>query len=290
MRAIPWRGGARSSAIICGSLFLTIFAVLAGESLSAQVLPPPPLEKSADANVKLPEFDVASVKVHKNGDGFVRWMPSMDGFNGENIPVTSLISAAYDVKQDLITGGPGWIGSRGFDIQAKVASADLATFRELSGHQRAEMLRSILEERFHLQLHVATRDLPTYDLVSLKGEPKVQTAAPSQDGKPLKPSISMSPGKLEVERSSIDTLVTQLGYVVHRTVIDKTGLIGKYNYTLVWTPEEKLGSSVDPSESGAAANPLIFTAIQEQMGLKLVPSRGPVKTIVIDHIEMPTEN
>ncbi len=266
----------------------------------AQGSPPPPVEKSADADLKAPEFDIVSVKQHKSDDG-MRWMTKPDGFSTTNIPLQSLVASAYEIKQDLVTGGPSWINSLGFDVEAKVAGPDVATLRKLSGKQRDEMLRPLLAERFQLKVHVETKILPIYELVVAKGGVKMKASAPDPPPDPDAKTgdqpkghrgsgMSMGPGRMDAQDFAMGALAGNLGYTVHRTVLDKTGLTGKYDFSLRWAPEEQMGAGVNASDAGGEAGPSIFTALEEQLGLRLNSSKGPVQTLVIDHVEMPTAN
>ena len=256
--------------------------------LPTDVQPP-----AADTNVKLPEFDVVSVRENKSNIRMMQWMYTADGLNMINLSIKNLIASAYDIKQYLISGGPSWVDSTGFDIQAKVAPEDVPALKKLTAAQRGLMLRKILAERFHLAVHIETKTLPVYDLVLAAGGPKFKPSAPdpapSPDADPSdKPKprgwISMGDGMVKLQDMPLSGLANQLGYSLERIVIDKTGLTGKYDLSLKWTPVNE-PPSTDPDPP-----PDIFTAVQEQLGLKLEPTKGPVQTLVIDHVEMPTEN
>lgn len=264
----------------------------------AQGLPPPLLEKSAqgiDAVVKPVEFEVVSVRQHNADDGNRRWMGTPDGINATNIQLQAMAAGAYGIKMDLVSGGPSWMDTLGFDVQAKVAGSDIEAFKKITPEQRNLMLRALLADRFQLKAHVETKTLPVYELVVAKGGLKMKTAAPETpdpDAKPGDPpknggGMSMSPGNLEAHKYVFSSLADQLGYIVQRTVVDKTDLTGKYDFTLKWTPEGQM-AGVGTGQDDSA--PSIFTALQEQLGLKLVPSKGPVQTLVIDHADMPTAN
>jgi uncharacterized protein (TIGR03435 family) len=258
----------------------------------------PPSDNKPGASVKIPAFDVASIHQHKelSNSMMMRWTP--DGsFRGVNIALNNLFSSAYDIKMDLISGAPGWVENPHFDIEAKVAPEDVEAVKKLTQDQRRTMLRSLLEDRFHLKAHVETKTLPVYELVVAKGGSKLTPAAsdlpPLPDAKPDDPPktrgrMMIGSGEFEGTDIPIDSFVRNLAYIVSRTVIDKTGLTGKYDMKLKWTPEDQAMSA--DANSSSDASPSIFTVIEEQLGLKLVSSKGPVDTLVIDHVEMPTEN
>jgi uncharacterized protein (TIGR03435 family) len=276
---------------------LPLSIVLAAPFAPAQSIPLPGavMPEGKDANVKLPEFDVASVRENKSDNGMMSWRYTPDGITTINISLANLISDAYNVKQYLISGGPSWVKSTGFDVHAKVDADDVATFKKLSPAQRRLMLQKLLADRFHLALHIETKTLPVYDLVIASGGSRLKPAAPDPpppaDANPSDPPkprqmMRMGPGELELQDMPLTTFVEQLGYSVNRTVINKTGLTGKYNLSLRWTPDDQ-----DPADNGSDNQaPHLFTALQEQLGLKLEPSKGPVDTLVIDYVEMPTAN
>ncbi len=250
-----------------------------------------PVAKTASPNAKLPEYDVVSVRENKSEQHMMRMMFKPEGFSGTNLSLRNLIAYAYGIKQDLITGGPGWVSTTGFDVEAKVAPEDVDLLKNLPPPRRQSMLRPALADRFKLQVHTETKVLPTYDLVVVKGSSKLTesvavTPDPNADkNQPPKGAgmMRMSPGELTVTANTMKALADQLSYTVHRTVNDQTGLTAKYDFKLTWTPED---APADADHTG----PSIFTALQEQLGLKLVPSKGPVETLVIDHAEMPSEN
>lgn len=279
--------------------FFIVLLTLAAPLAQAQREMPLPLDtsqKQADANVKLPEYDVASVKENKSGNGMMRIMNTADGFSCINIPLRTLIGNAYGLRQDLIYGGPGWVDSTGFDVEAKVAGTDVEVFKKLSPRQRNALLQTLLADRFKLKVQHEMKVLPMYDLVVAKGGPKLKAAAPvdtSADA-PKGPGaakphgmMTMGPGMFKGQGLPMTALAGELSSVLEHTVADKTGMAGDYDFDLKWTAEEAGPSGDDGStESGAS----IFTAVQEQLGLKLQSTRGPVDTLVIDHAEMPSEN
>jgi uncharacterized protein (TIGR03435 family) len=278
--------------IILLSVCLAPSTVLAAQNIP---LPSAVQSESQDANVKLPDFDVVSVKQNKREDGMMRWMSTADGISITNLSIPNLVAFAYNVKEYLISGGPSWMKSTSFDVDAKVAAPDVATFKKLSAAQRRLMLQKLLAERFHLVVHLETKTLPVYDLLLASGGSKLKPAAPDPpsppDADPADPPkprgmLRMGPGMLELEDMPLSSFVEQLSYSVNRTVINKTGLTGKYDLNLKWTPDDQ--EPTDSSSDNQA--PHLFTAIQEQLGLKLEPSKGPVDTLVIDHVEMPGDN
>ena len=177
--------------------------------------------------------------------------------------------------------------------------------------KQQNMLRALLADRFQLTLHRETKDLPIYALVIAKNGLKLHEAKPDDtypngikgpDGRALKGAhlMRMGRGELTGQALATDELVRLLSQQLGRTVLDKTGLKGNYDFTLKWTPDDSeapmlKGPAGGPPSGGNAAPPessgtSIFTAIQEQLGLKLESQKGPVEVLVIDHVEKPSEN
>ena len=138
-------------------------------------------------------------------------------------------------------------------------------------------MRQILEDRFALKYHIEKRELPLYDLVIAKHGPKIKESTPGGNF-----TNGMSPGKLSMHAYPMSALAASLSGAVGRLIIDKTGLTGQYDIDLTWAWRDDPGSG----DTG----PSIFTAIQEQLGLKLEPAKAPIDVVVIDHIERPSEN
>ena len=251
---------------------------------------------SDTAGAKLPEYDVASVKQHSSDERMMRIMNKPDGFSCSNISLKTLVANAYGIRQDLISGGANWVGSTGFDVEAKVAGADVEAFKKLSPRQRNRLLQALLADRFKLKVHSETKVLPMYDMVVAKGGPKLKVSAPievsAEAGKNPEAAkhrggMSMGPGMFRGEGLSITAIANQFSYIVHYTVADKTGLTGKYDVDLKWTPDD---AGTPNGDAAAESSPSIFTAVQEQLGLKLNSTKGSIETLIIDNAEMPAAN
>jgi uncharacterized protein (TIGR03435 family) len=218
-----------------------------------------------------------------------------------------LIQMAYGIREDLISGGPGWVDSAHFDFDAKVAGVDVDTLKKLPPEQRRMVLRPALEDRFKLKVHTETKQLPVFELGVAKGGAKMKEASPDAtypngfkglDGVARGGMLRMGRGELSGQGVAISALANTLATQIHQTVIDKTGLTGKYDFELTWMPDDGPGPMFHGTDGGPqkadpapdASGPTIFTAIQEQLGLKLQSAKGPVETLVIDHAEMPSEN
>jgi uncharacterized protein (TIGR03435 family) len=266
----------------------------------------------------LPKYDVATIKPSSSSDGRRTMMMTPDGTSMHGAQVQMLLQQAFGVESDRILGAPAWVKSNQYDIEAKVPPEDAPKMEKLKAEQRREMLLPLLEERFNLKYHHETRELPTYALVVAKGGPKLTESKPGSpipprdasnanarpDGPPKDPignrgMMMMNPGRLEAHGGGMFFLSHALSAVVGRTVTDKTGLTGTYDFTLQWTPDEMAmpmagaGGEGGPPKGDMPADvggPTLLTAIEEQLGLKLESQKGTVDVIVIDHIDTPSEN
>jgi uncharacterized protein (TIGR03435 family) len=266
---------------------------------AACILGQPPAAQQGDADVKVPAFEVISVKPDKSGSigGMIRFRP--DGMIMENMPVHVLVAEGYHVFDDQVVGEPAWANADLWDIDAKVGADDVAALEKLSFDERRLMFLQIATERFGLKVHHETRELPVYALVVAKGGVKMTPSKPFANtpaiakGGPGK--LTMARGKLQAEGTTMGFVASVLSGAVGRKVVDRTGLTGAYDFTLTWTPEAGMpaGSGGPPGAATPApeeSGPSIFTAVQEQLGLRLEPTKGSVDVIVVDHIEKPAEN
>ena len=288
------------------SLPALLLAGLLSPRAHSQGLPPPPGSgapaKAAATEEGPSSFDVVSVHEHSSDDHNMSWMTRADGITMRNIQLQSLVADAYNVKMDLITGGPSWASTKGFDIEAKILPSDGPKQPKLSEAQQRNLMRALLVERFHLKAHIESKILPIYELTVTKDGPKMKLSppqpasenGPAADAKPgdmtERGSATFGPGYLQAHAYKMPGLAGNLGYIVHRTVLDKTGLTGEYDLDLSYAPEDQVSAANDKATTGADPKPSIYAALQEQLGLKLVSTKGPVNTLVIDHVELPTAN
>ena len=221
----------------------------------------------------LPKFEAADVHASAKNPGqfmqYVRVAPVHKGrYEIKTATMVDLIHQAYGIDSDKILGGPNWLEMDRFDVIAKVPEDTTADAQKL-------MLQSLLADRFKLVLHKDTKPLPAYALVVAKNGCKLK---PVEGGHGSRSSWGR--GKATMERGSMEGLANALSRILDRPVADETGLQGVFNFTLEWTPD-------GAEEAGAS----IFTAIQEQLGLKLEPRKVPAVYIVVDKAEkVPLEN
>jgi bla regulator protein blaR1 len=292
---------------------LSIFA--APHVVFAQTAAPTVAEK----NAAKASFDVISIKPSSpNGMkimiGF-RYMP--DGISGQSVNLTMLARAAYGgftalPSDDSVIGLPDWAKTQMYDVEARMSEADATAFKALSkddqGKRRQEMLQSLLEDRFQMKSHMEKKLVPDYDLIVGKGGPKISeggvdaNSPKDRDGKPATGGFARfdGPGKMQVQNMSMQQfagLLTGPMSGIGRPVMDKTGLTGKYNFNLNWAPDFSMmqhptGPMVapPPPPSDQESGPTIFTAVQEQLGLKLQAGTGNIDVVVVDHVEKPSEN
>jgi uncharacterized protein (TIGR03435 family) len=267
-------------------------SIIFGHASSAQSAPEPP---TSNAAIKLPEFDAVSVKPNKSSTTSSRLYFTDDGVRIENASLLMIIRAAHGMfnsLDDKFIGIPDWAKVERFDIEAKVNGADAPAFQKLSFDNRQLMVQAMLADRFKLRTHLETREQPVYDLVIAKNGPRLKEAIPVEGSDPGG-TIERKPGQITGENVVISQLVTALTKTLGRTVVEKQDVLkGKYDFTLTWTPDDIAAPA--PGEQGSApsevSGPSIFTAIQEQLGLKLEPAKGPVECLAIDYVERPSEN
>jgi uncharacterized protein (TIGR03435 family) len=286
-----------------------VFGLVNAPQIHAQSTPP--------KNAPLPSFEVASIKrnpsvwnepTHHRMDVH----PELGGrLTAHNAPLMLLIQRAYAVQAFQVVGGPAWINTDGYDVEAKPEG-------NTDRKEMWLMLQTLLADRFKLTLHRETRRLPVYDLKAAKRGPKLPAPkavgcvsrppdappTPSPQGQadcgyvagPMGPS-----GLLQLEGSKVHMadLISKLALVLGRPVLDKTEFTGEFDLNLSFTADEAtmglpgFGGPGDPGGSPLPTDPNvpnIFAALEEQLGLKLVSAKGPVEVLVIDHVERPSEN
>jgi bla regulator protein BlaR1 len=237
-----------------------------------------------------PAFEVASVKPGQTSDRpSIRALPG-GRFIATNETVKYLIQFAYNVQDYQISGGPKWMDSAGFDIVA--APENLTPTADNIGVFRQKLQR-LLADRFQLTLQHTTKELPVYTLVVGKGGPKLQ-----EGEKPKNPTdmrLSGGKGLMVAQKVQLGLVAQVLSGRLGRPVTDDTGLTGYYNFRLEWTQDETEPALAGENGAAAAvpvdrAGPSIFTALQEQLGLRLEGRKGPVEVLAIERVEMPSAN
>lgn len=253
-------------------------------------------------------FEVASIKPTSADDrrSAIQFQPG-GGFRASGVTLKMLLALAYDVREFQISGGPNWIATERFDITARAeraANAEASTQvpaapshmtdseRKTMQEQMAQRLQALLADRFHLAIHRETKEQQGYALVVAKGGPKLRPAENKSDER--QGMMRMGRGSVEGHDVPLDTLIHAISNQLGRPVTDRTGLTGHFDIKLQWTPEP--GQSMMPPGGGPEPpasdpnGPSLFTALQEQLGLRLESQKTPVDLIVIDRVEKPSEN
>ena len=275
------------------------------------------------ATAPLPSFEVATIKPSTGGNAIPSTRTPTES---RTIDVTTrnLIEQAYRIPwtaghNERIAGGPDWIDTIRYDVDARIDPALATALQKMSNEQQKDqtslMMQSLLADRFQLKVHFESRELPIYALVVAKGGPTLSPAkeSPAAEGdQPPQPSLPAKPqdirkgifvqyrgqaAQMTAKGETLDGLVHWLaGYseIAGRTVVNQTGLSGTYDFTLRWT-RERFAATGQGDAPGSAASPelegpALFTGLQEQLGLRLLSTKGPVEVLVIDHIENPSEN
>jgi uncharacterized protein (TIGR03435 family) len=245
--------------------------------------------RSDGPNANLPKFDAVSIRPSGNVSTTMLLL-TPDGISATNVPLHLILRQAFGVEDDRLVGIPGWADNKRYDIQAKVTADDAPALKKISREQRFAMLQPVLQERFQLKFHHQTRELQGYALVVAKGGPKIKEYSPETptgtNSSGQRHLSLIGNGRLESKGTQIASLAHELSFILGgQTVADKTGLTGSYDYTLQWAPDN--GNDAQSSTDSA---PSIFTALQEQLGLRLESEKVQADVVVIDRIEPPTAN
>jgi uncharacterized protein (TIGR03435 family) len=261
--------------------------------ITALALAMSPLVVPAQSPTPRPAFDafeVATIKPVASDAKAGRYitMQGNNRFVEKDYTLKLLIAAAYDLNPRTISGGPSWLDSDHYDIAALTPGDVRPTHNE-----QMSMLCNLLTERFQLAFHREPRVFSIYTLEAAKGGPKLKLSAPHSDVPP-----TIGPGVVYPQRIVLPARNATMGEfssllqraILDRPVVDKTGLSERYDFDLEWAPDEtQFGGDVPTTSPEAPASPL-FVAIQQQLGLKLVATRGPVDALIVDKVERPSAN
>jgi uncharacterized protein (TIGR03435 family) len=252
--------------------------------IQTQVLPPAPKYGYEVVSIKPSAKDELNIRIGPGPQG---------GLRTTNTPVMALLTFAYDLRDYQFVNVPQWVKTERFDVSftpdtpEQPPSPDMKPKDAESLFDRhRQRMQKILLDRFGLELREETRELPMYALVLAKGGSKM-TPGPENHG----PNMRGRPGVLESTGSTMRMLSNALAGIMGRAVVDETGLQGGYNFKLEWTPDSAIpGPDGADAKSGDVLGSSIFSASQEQLGLKLEAKKGPVPVVVIHKIERPTAN
>jgi uncharacterized protein (TIGR03435 family) len=262
-------------------------AGLATDANTTAELPPAISPKSADV---APEFNVATIKLSNPATPGRQFMAKGHQFITINTTLNDLIAFAYGLNVRQIVGGPAWMASEKYDLDGKSEGGSQPT-----DAQWKMMIQKLVADRFKLTYHHESRELPAYVLTVGKNGPKLKT---SEADPGALPGIGFRGfGNMPVSNASMaDFAAMMQGSVLDRPMIDRSGLKGRYDFVLKWTPDDSQFIGMRPPSASVPGNdrpdapPSLFTAIQEQLGLKLESAKVAVDVLVIDHVEMPSPN
>ena len=252
---------------------------------TAWAIPEPPKPMAADAD---PSLEVATIKPSQPDRPGRAFLWRGNRFMTINTTLMALIGFAYDVQEKQVLGGQDWMNSEKFDIEGKPDIPGTP-----SREQLRTMLKKLLADRFQLKFHNEKRELPAYVLTVGKTEPKMTKDDTDPNGLPG--LFFRQLGDLNVRNATMgDFAHLMQSAVLDRPVVDQTGLAGKWDFELKWTPDDSqfsgMGMRPPPPSDAADAPPPLYTAIQEQLGLKLESGKAQVDVMVIDHVEHPSPN
>jgi uncharacterized protein (TIGR03435 family) len=243
---------------------------------------------AADAH---PVFEVATIKPTDPNSSIGAGL----GAEGRHISYTSqtakdLILLSYGIQEKQLVDAPEWFGTERYDIDGVPDIEGTPNLRQMQ-----EMFRKLLADRFNLKVHWDKRDLAVYALRLGKGGAKIAKSQGDPNGLPhqnMRPTPQLV--TLKVTNASMGDFILEMQEVLDKPIVDQTGLTGKFDFTLRWAPDESqlsaMGMHVSPPADSQDAPPGLFTAIQEQLGLKLEAVKAQVNVLVIDHVERPSAN
>ena len=242
-------------------------------------------------------YTVASIKPNKSSDDRFMLRPQPGGgLTATGVTLKMLITFAYGVAAYQISGAPSWVGTERWDLEAKTEGIQGGLTRDQSN----ALLRRLIEDRFQLKSRRESKKLPVYALEVTQNPTKNELKLKPHTGDATqgKPLVNFGFGSASFTDSSVAGLAGQLTLYLDRPVLDRTDIQGAYDFTLKWTPAPNESSPqamglpprADPSTPADANGPSLFTALQEQLGLKLKSTKAPVDILVINHIERPSEN
>ena len=274
-----------------------------------------PAANGASMGVSFTAYDVVSVKpAHPEMLRVLGLQDQPDGIHGETVTVAMMVQEAYGrwnanlPLDDEVTGLPDWGKGDYFAVDARMSPEQIAAFKAMDkDHQRAcrqTMLQALLTDRFKLKVHRETRQVLGYELVVAKGGPKFEESTGSDTSTPIGPDgrhlsnvmqiVQSSSGpEVVVKNFSMEQLANFLtgnAGVGHR-VANKTGLTGKYSYTLKFALQQGVGPAGEPADAAAAdPAPTLLNALEDQLGLKLQRGTETIDTVVVDHVERPSSD
>jgi len=249
---------------------LSIVLAIAALSCSAQTPTTPPSTPAPPTT-----FEAASIRRNLSGSNGTHIDFSHDRLTITNGSLRTLIRIAYDIQNYQFAGGPAWLDSDMYDVSATTGTAG-----DTSDDQFRALTRTLLADRFQLKIHWETRQANIFALIAAKSGPTLKVDPDPTREPGVNTNITSHEGKIVGTNAPVSYLASVLANKLGHPVLDKTGLPGKYDWTLTW----------DPDPTADSTNPGLSTALEEQLGLKLDPQKGPAQFLVIDSASHPSEN
>ena len=244
---------------------------------------------------KFEAFEVATIKpassIDERAGRYIR-MQSAHRFQAKNYTINGLIAAAYDINPKALSGSPSWAGTDHFEVIAATPGADRPTYDD-----QMRMLRKLLADRLNLQFHREKKEFSVYELTVAKDGPKFKLSDAAPDESPnVTSTVYPGDGGIDyVHLPGRNATMAQFASVLQRAILDRpvvdsTGLSGRFDFDLEWTPDEgQFGGTLSPAPTNSG-KPAFFPAIQQQLGLRLEAMRAQIDTLVVDRLDRPSEN
>ena len=230
------------------------------------------------------EFEVASIKPNKSNSNSMSIRLNRGIWRATNTTVKTLLINAYEVLPEQMIGAPSWVDSDRFDIEGRYEE-DASVDKPGGRNQNSRRLQGLLASRFQLQVHRETKEWQSYVLVVGKKGSKLTPAA---DGNS---SMQSNNGHMEFKASDLENLAQNLASRLGRPVVNQTGIEGKFDFTVDYEPDDgRVPDKENPISGVETRRPSLFTAVQDQLGLKLESRKAPVEMLVVDRIERPSVN
>ena len=270
---------------------LIICLIAFAQSSPCQTKPAEPYKAGSGA-ASSPRFSISTVKPNNLNDGRWKMQFTADGYIARGVTLQQLIQDAYGMYDvDAFAGSPAWTKSKRYDLDAKVETGEESLFDSLDLGQQRQILQSLLAERFHLKTHYEEKPTQVYELIRSITGTKVKETPPDRipNTNMTGHVITSKPGQLVLEWTTMEGFAQLLSFQLGYPVLDKTGLDKHYDIQLTWAPDPSDGL-IKENDSPDVALPSLFTALKEQLGLTLKANKGSKRVLMVDSVDLPTEN
>jgi uncharacterized protein (TIGR03435 family) len=240
-------------------------------------------------------LDVVSIKENRSGaePGYLSIPPDGNRIVVTNSPMFRVIGFAFNrQRNDLIEGLPDWTRNLRWDVEATISEESVTAFRQMSFNQQKEVLQQVLKDRCGLIAHTGKKEVPVYALTVSKSGAKIKEVPPMRSAaKSQGWNMTQSVGRVEGRAIPMEALIYALSKAgLERQIIDRTGLTGQFDIVLSWSPDDRLLSTEDAGDGTRFSRTSIFTALQDELGLKLEATKADVDAVIVTHIDKPSAN